>query len=478
MIMTRLRCRGLVLCLWVAVGGFTAACTGESGLTSGPAAGPGSQGGNVIAPSFTLGAGGQEAYTLTATNSNDSIKIVLDTFPHPTLIKVTQSGTESEYWTAATNPNYAGQLKAVYDARGGWYGGTCYAGVELWYGSTTVGFCNYPGPSYAPPAEKWKIVQGAGQLWWNQRGFSVQSGGNEICGRVSGTPCYQYSGSFEITIERPEVEFKVSVTPSAKKQGTSTQAVFKAEMTPAQLGGVAVPFKINSWIWVPDSGSSVIACLAPPQGTNPATCGYTPASSGSMHCNALVNGEEQTKTAHFSVLPCLTGDSLLDDARIRRALKAALDGSNPNGPPHQRVERFGGRFLRPDGTILDTVFQAPAGAGPCTTGNWPNTSGIGTPLVTWHTHPFRPRSSSDTLPRSTVVCPGNPNPYVPRRLAPGPSTCDPAIGGSCDFTVNAGVPIIVVDKDNVYVVGPYDPADRRTFKWKTYKRSACDALSY
>ena len=113
----------------------------------------------------------------------------------------------------------------------------------------------------------------------------------------------------------------------------------------------------------------------------------------------------------------------------------------------------------------------PLGAGPCTS-PVPSFPGL-IPIVTWHTHPFKPRSGTDSLPRSQVLCPSKqgyiPPLSVPRKLALGPS--------EHDFSANAGSPFIIVDKDNVYVVSNYDPTKKNTWKSKRFKRSSCDALA-
>jgi hypothetical protein len=318
-------------------------------------------------------------------------------------------------------------------------------------------------------------VQGAGELWWNRRGASILSGGSEICGRTSGTPCYTYTGAFDVTIERPQVEFKVMVSPSAKRQGTATQPVFKAEVTPGQLGGLAVPFRTTAWRWVPDGGGELQACLPPPQGTNPASCSYTPTTSGYMYVDAIVNGEEQTRAVYFSVVPCLTGDSLLDDTRLRRALRDAFDAANPNGPPFDRVERGGIRLLMPDGTIQDVLYPRGPADSPCQMLLPPLGQVQGTPILRWHIHPFRPSDPSDPLP------------YDPSRVPP--SNCDQLVNEPWRpgqvFLTRPGPswpedykdslwPHIVVDKDNVYIVPP--GTGQRPYDTKS-RLGTCDPLS-
>jgi hypothetical protein len=193
--------------------------------------------------------------------------------------------------------------------------------------------------------------------------------------------------------------------------------------------------------------------------------------SGTMVVTATADGYAVSDSAHVSVVPCLlspdtlAADTLADDSRIRRKIAEAWNGSNVDGPPDQRVERYGGRYRRPDGSVVDTTFLTLPGATPCRSwgiGQWsPSTNTPGATLVHWHTHPFYPGpTSTDTLPSGCK----NPNLRPrnrPQAAAAGPSGADMGQPG----------PFFVIDKKNLYfvdVAGNLKPAPR----------TQCDILRY
>lgn len=256
------------------------------------------------------------------------------------------------------------------------------------------------------------------------------------------------------------------LTASASSVTPSTNVTFTASATPAAVHNDWRLFAVQSWEWVPDSGSQAASC-----GTSK-TCNFTPQSSGTMKVTALVNGTVQTEERYVSVLPCLTGDSLLDDARIRRALKEAWEGSNADGPQSGRVERVGGRFPGPP--PVDTTFPPLPGASACrgwnpSQWNW-NSPGQGGPVVTWHTHPFNHGEQR----QSSSVC--------PERGAVDPTRMfiEPASG--TDFSGGGDLPLIIVSPNFVFLYY-YDATntrygvDNKATPNIAAARSACDAAS-
>lgn len=236
-----------------------------------------------------------------------------------------------------------------------------------------------------------------------------------------------------------------------------------------------MPFTIDSVIWYKVDGTKDQANL--PCSWNQFTaagkgikrCKKTMTKSGTLLVWATVNGQVESRSAQVSVLPCLVGDTVRDDARIRRMIALAWAGSNAFGPVPQRVERVGARVRRHDGTILDTNFGVLPGANNCRAWDpalWspvPAVSPIGTILLLWHTHVFLPPPPyTDPTPNCSQL------PLGPGQLTfagPGLSAAD------------SGQPVsqLVVDKKNSYYSadGLLDPP-----LVVTAPRTVCDILGY
>jgi hypothetical protein len=273
--------------------------------------------------------------------------------------------------------------------------------------------------------------------------------------------------SVAITVTPPKL--KVTASPAAI---AGAQAVtFTATVTPSSLGQT-----LSGWTWRADSGPGGISPDVCYWNQNP--CTRTISKSGWIKATKIVNGGEYTlvDSAHVSVVPCLTGDSLLDDSRIRKALNDAMNGSNPNGPAASRRERGGARIQLPSGGVLDTLLPVGLNDTPCSYTFPGNLGAAGVPVVIWHVHPFMPRDTTDPLPYDPNVSPhsacpqlANARPLGPGAYytsKPGPSREDVVA------TVNWGVPHIIVDKAEVGVVQPNGSK-------KAYPRNQpgkCDAL--
>src|SRR5262249_33269387 len=122
------------------------------------------------------------------------------------------------------------------------------------------------------------------------------------------------------------------------------QAVtFTATLTPS------VDFALSGWTWTPLLGTGGVA----PNGCTPSekTCTRTISKSGCMKATTTVGTYQLADSVDVNVLPCLTNDPTLDDARIRQKLQEAWNNSNPNGPASQRREQFGMRVMQSNGQI-------------------------------------------------------------------------------------------------------------------------------
>ena len=258
-------------------------------------------------------------------------------------------------------------------------------------------------------------------------------------------------GSINLTARSPVVTifaptFKVTASPGSI---TGAQSVtFTPSATPS------VPFSIAGWTWTPDSGTGGIA----PNGCGPGEmpCTRTISKSGSMTATANCGPYTLTASSHVSVIPCLTGDSILDDSRIRKDLNDALNATNLTGSPWDRRERGGMRFQRPDGTIVDTLFDVGPNDGPCSF-DFASRQVNGVPLVVWHSHPFTPEDPTDPLPFDPTQTPrSNCLPLAnAKRLLPG-QVYTAKRGPSIPNDVQGGIPSIVIEKNGSVWMGHPD----------------------
>ncbi|HLB37346.1 MAG TPA: hypothetical protein VJL31_12305, partial [Gemmatimonadales bacterium] len=514
--------------------------------------------------------------TLGITNIYDPRdSVVLPNYPSQVLATVTVVGLTSVYWNWP--PENQGQLETTLDARGRFrYGvwNNCYEDVKIWFSVT--GLMSY-GPCSGYTSEetltKLALLQGQGKAWWGGR---YPQG----VGDCDNGPCRYYEGLKEITIEPVEAEFTVTAEPATVNYKDSV--TITAAVSPYQVDGVGLPWKIDSLKWVPAFGTQSSPCphqgyFVPTTGASPTrTCRKPFTRSGTMTLFATVNGvpvqeavaitvtpPELTVTAtpasiagpdsvtftasvtpsnitwnlsgsgwtwrpdsgtgglsyfcpwyektcrrvcsksgwmkatatigeyalvdsaHVSVVPCLTNDSILDDSRIRRKLKEAWEASNPNSAADQRRERFGMRVRLPGDQIVDTNFVNLPGASPCRAYDPEqfDPRSIGEILLIWHTHPFKPAhlrpdstwgaDAGELLPYGPehALCPQEPG----RAAFPGPSGLRTGEGD-----VNQPWPQIIIDKTNSYWIEQpaTNPAEVFTLDWLPVVHQQCDIRSY
>lgn len=243
--------------------------------------------------------------------------------------------------------------------------------------------------------------------------------------------------SSEVLVQLPTV----TLTASPQSMLSGDTATFTAAVSPSSAS-----WSVGAWAWTPDSASGGISpnnCT-----TAEKVCKRAMGLSGSMKVTAVVGTDTLTATTHVSVLPCLTGDPLLDDSRIRGKLNDALNGSNPNGAAVNRVERGGARILLPNGSVLDTLLPIGPNDTPCSFNFPSNIGSLGVPVVFWHTHPFKPGSATDPLPYDTTLTPPSPCPNLVKMGPPKPGHVYAGqLGPSIPEDVQSGYPMIVVEKD-------------------------------
>lgn len=408
------------------------------------------------------------------------VTVTLGAYPEKVLAKVTMDGLVTLTWTWGPEK---GQPYASADPYGMFHHGLSYCYMNVTVGGSGAGSqpfvpqpcgdfssgTSLPDVGSRPHAEGYAYLNGTVTAsrptkWWQ---YSSDCNYNQ---------CWTYSGTQTVSVEPVSADLELTASAAAIRRGQTV--TFTARVAPGSAGGRTMPFKVQSWRWVPDSGATTTSCAPPPADTNPATCRFAPLSSGTLHLDALVNGTQQTRYKYLSVVPCLTGDSLLDDSRLRRALRDALNGSNPNDPAASRRERGGKRLRAPDGSVRDTLYPVGPNDTPCSFNYPPAAPGEGTPLVAWHTHPFSPLDPNDPLPYDAGQAPPSSCPQLEYKRPPPPGKVYSAAPGPSpvDMTVAGGIPNIVVDKDNVWVV----PADYPASPVRKYPRSGaggCDPLS-
>lgn len=205
-------------------------------------------------------------------------------------------------------------------------------------------------------------------------GFRDDAGGQPIgdwshCGKGGYALCWTWSGSANLSFERIHVGLVLSSSATAVQSGS--QVIFGAGMTQETFPGNPYPVDMSelAWRWQPDDASSTDT--TPCSVYSGRSCYRTITESGTLTVSAYVNGEHQQQSRHVSVIPCPTGDPVLDDSTIRADLKSLIQRSGPNLPPGDGIaygdsvgnkrERAGNIYRRPNGTLYFREDSAAAG---------------------------------------------------------------------------------------------------------------------
>ncbi len=387
-------------------------------------------------------------------NSSDDDSTFVYSYPYPTLSVVTGSGSVSAWYSS--NPNWdtlAGLPWGTITYQGLGGGSILWANLEYhFYGtySNQAGrFTVYhPGPDTV-------VVQGDGYAVY-KRGAPYYT---SWCS-VPGVHCFDYSGTYSLSVAPIAADMEFSPVQRFIYPGGPSYAEARIRTLPQPVDDHPEVTLNIVWSWAADTGSSQ---SLPGECQGNRYCYLFASSSGTLTASAIVNGVSKVKSVRFEKLSCVTGDTLLDDSRIRRGLKQAWDGSDADGPANNRKERFGGLFdvdalEGADKRAVDSLFAPFPGANACRTNaptdvlTWPHLG----PRVLWHTHPFRPQ---ELLPDEPYCQTSQPQ-KGQRRLGYGPS--------GPDLDIMSGyIPMIIVDKRFVYVVKPDSSVT-------PYKRSDCD----
>lgn len=262
-------------------------------------------------------------FLLPETNGADSVWG--PTYVNPTIVKLTYSGNgDLKARQPTTNPQYT-----TFPAQG-FFDPAYVCQKATWLSTTMYGSiggiaCNGTAPDYLGVYGTVKAVNGAyAPATWDILG-----------------------GGIFITLER--VVMTATITANHKAVTPNTIVTFTTTLGPDSVTDhgtkIALPTSLAYW-FIPDTGGRVNGACS----WNVHTCDYTPPASGTMWYGGTLNGEPDSVGAHVDVVPCLTGDSVLDSRDIRDSLLALLQRSeNPN--PLLRREHGGFIYELPTGAF-------------------------------------------------------------------------------------------------------------------------------
>lgn len=199
---------------------------------------------------------------------------------------------------------------------------------------------------------------------------------------------------------------QLKLKPSRYVVTSGMGVTFTALGTPDSVYPYKLPFTVQNWQWIPDSGAASTPCSP-----GVIACTKTLTSSGTMWVTALLNGEIQTSSVHVRVLCQFTGDSLLDNYPLLDAMRNAWAGSC-QGSPNERKE-WVWTVECDSGGICYAEWWVEPDATPCRTvlPNYP--TGGRRRIAEGHTHPLIPSGYPGLPPDSSPPICRTPNPLVP-----------------------------------------------------------------
>lgn len=239
-----------------------------------------------------------------------------------------------------------------------------------------------------------------------------------------------------VHIQTPSLNLK-----AVKKNGAKGRNV---TFTPTWSDGASVTPAGTSWAWAPDSvPGQTSACGA---GTSPCTTAVK--ESGTMTVTVTRNGVPRTARVHVSAVPCVTNDSILDDAVVRTALDSLWKLSRGDTTTNANRIELALAIFDAGGTTVVRFLPTHAGDDACR-----NAMSVGAPssypgtlLAVVHTHPAKVGE--------TVQC----NPTKSKKYSDqfgGPSYADWGVS----LTFNPPIPNYVLDAMAAYRMFGYPPGD-------------------
>ena len=275
----------------------------------------------------------------------------------------------------------------------------------------------------------------SGNCSWNNKTCTATVGRSGWMKATATIGEYFLADSVHVDVTPPQ--FKVTASPKSITSGQSV--TFTATVTPAP----AVAWNLSGpWTWRPDVGTGGISADCQ-WFENP--CTRTISKSGWMKATTTIGEYTLTDSVRVYVIPCPTGDSLVDRESARNLLSTLWSQANPTAPPANRIER-GGYIYDSLGVDITVVSQQDPSDNPCSNLN-PKTRTL--PVVVGiHEHPF---STGDSLPwQQCNFQPLQQGYYVMGHTWGGPSA------GDWVRSYRDQGPHIVMDADSIYRYGPPD----------------------
>jgi hypothetical protein len=214
------------------------------------------------------------------------------TFPYPTFVQVTVTGTVTQVPGALPGQ---GIVRTPYAAPND---------PNFW---GAIGFNSNGGTWWAMNAVTVLRIVSSISPFRNNAGGQPQ-GDWAHCGYQGYALCWSWSGSAHLDFSRYPVDLTLTRSPDSTIWAGAA-VMFTAGMSPASVPGDSHPIVMAElqWRWIPDSASTAdtLGCGSASGGS----CTRVLTTSGTMYAAAYVNGQQQQQSIHVVVVPGLTVDA-------------------------------------------------------------------------------------------------------------------------------------------------------------------------
>jgi hypothetical protein len=247
------------------------------------------------------------------------------------------------------------------------------------------------------------------------------------------TPGQGDSDSKVVTVKEPKLYLRALTRSGAKGRTVTFEPNWSDDTTVTAA----------TWAWAPDTlPASTAACSG-----SPASCQAVIQQNGTMTATVSRQGITRSASAHVTIIPCPTKDTIADNMEVRDMLQDLFTSNHLGQPPENRREQIATIFYNPRTGEYRTQadYNHPNG-----TGYWCSTQPTWAPLrlendpdslfqqiALGHNHPVDP-GKEDVPPDG--VC----NKEFQRRTPfAGPSPHD-------DDVAATGYPEFIIDATNIY----------------------------
>lgn len=448
-----------------------AACTRDPAL---PESGGTSRSQELPAFSMASAPSGLGAVTPVMSDS-DVVGQISTAYPYPTLVTLTGHGFMTMYY---------GSSEGWGDNRGkvfpdgdfpsdGRYDGAsinnCSANIGyifLYNGNETANhrFCRFG--DYVTPysAVDTAVVRGTGTIKW-YKGYNA--GSQPFCGGPGKAACFTFTGAgYAIVVAPFPADMSLSSDLEAILTTGPQYTTFRVQVTPGIVAARSEVTIVQSWVWAADSGASQ---SIPANCIGQKTCEFFPTSSGTMTVLAIVNGVLHQSSKHIDVGCPPSGDALLDQRKVRDAMRQLLADSRPElALDTARREKVMYIWQDGDSLIFERGTEPEVFPPNCRSAINPIPTGNRKLLGVVHSHPYNPGTPGGSKP-DKVFCGylenGNPNigGYVT-----GPSDSDFVVVDRFNLNRTPKVPFYIIDVRYISRIdaGKTDPKEKRKYRWR------------